>query len=60
MCKPSGKLFVEFYKALGADLRIFGFNGPYQAHAEGQVDGQENALVIAEENGLYEAASISV
>jgi TRAP-type C4-dicarboxylate transport system substrate-binding protein len=45
-------LFVEFSKALGADLRMFGFNLLYQAPAEGQVDGQENALVIAEENRL--------
>jgi TRAP-type C4-dicarboxylate transport system substrate-binding protein len=47
-------LFVEFYKALGAEPRIVGFNRLYQALAEGQVDGQENPLVIAEENRLYE------
>jgi tripartite ATP-independent transporter DctP family solute receptor len=54
MRTPCGKLFVEFYKALGADPRIVGFNRLYQALAEGQVDGQENPLVIAEENRLYE------
>jgi tripartite ATP-independent transporter DctP family solute receptor len=54
MRTPGGKLFVEFYKALGAEPRIVGFNRLYQALAEGQVDGQENPLVIAEENRLYE------
>ena len=54
MRTPGGKLFVEFYKALGAEPRIFGFNRLYQALAEHQVDGQENPLVIAEENKLYE------
>ena len=33
---------------------IVGFNRLYQALAERQVDGQENPLVIAEENKLYE------
>src|SRR5260370_30389080 len=54
MRTPGGKLFVEFYKALGAEPKIVGFNRLYQALAEGQVDGQENPLVIAEENRLYE------
>jgi TRAP-type transport system periplasmic protein len=54
MRTPGGKLFVEFYKALGADPRIVGFNRLYQALATGEVDGQENPLVIAEENRLYE------
>jgi TRAP-type transport system periplasmic protein len=54
MRTPGGRLFVEFYKALGANPRIVGFNRLYQALAEGHVDGQENPLVIAEENRLYE------
>jgi len=54
MRTPGGKLFVEFYKALGAEPKIVGFNRLYQALAERQVDGQENPLVIAEENKLYE------
>lgn len=54
MRTPGGKLFVEFYKALGAVPWIVGFNRLYQALAESQVDGQENPLVIAEENRLYE------
>jgi hypothetical protein len=49
MRTPGGKLFVEFYRALGAEPKIIGFNKLYQALAEGQVDGQENPLVIAEE-----------
>jgi TRAP-type transport system periplasmic protein len=54
MRTPGGKLFVEFYRALGAEPRIVGFNELYQALAERRVDGQENPLVIAEENRLYE------
>ncbi len=54
MRTPDGRLFVEFYKALGAEPKIFGFNKLYQALAERQVDGQENPLVVAEENKLYE------
>jgi len=30
MRTPGGKLFVEFYKALGADPRIVGFNRLYK------------------------------
>jgi tripartite ATP-independent transporter DctP family solute receptor len=54
MRTPGGKLFVEFYKALGAEPVVVGFNKLYQALAVRQVDGQENPLVIAEENRLYE------
>jgi tripartite ATP-independent transporter DctP family solute receptor len=54
MRTPGGKLFVDFYKALGAEPKIVGFNRLYQALADRQVDGQENPLVIAEENKLYE------
>ena len=41
MRTPGGQLFIEFYKALGAEPRIVGFNRLYQALADGQVDGQE-------------------
>jgi TRAP-type transport system periplasmic protein len=54
MRTPGGKLFVEFYKALGAEPKIVGFNRLYQSLAAHEVDGQENPLVIAEENRLYE------
>jgi tripartite ATP-independent transporter DctP family solute receptor len=54
MRTPGGKLFVEFYKSLGAEPKIVGFNRLYQALAEREVDGQENPLVIAEDNRLYE------
>jgi TRAP-type transport system periplasmic protein len=54
MRTPGGRLFIEFYKALGAEPKIVGFNQLYQALAERRVDGQENPLVIAEENKLYE------
>jgi tripartite ATP-independent transporter DctP family solute receptor len=51
---PNGKLFIAFYKALGADPKIVNFNRLYEALAKGEVEGQENPLVIAEENKLYE------
>jgi TRAP-type transport system periplasmic protein len=51
---PNGKLFIGFYKALGADPKIVNFNRLYEALAEREVDGQENPLVIVEENKLYE------
>ncbi len=51
---PNGKLFVAFYEALGADPRTVNFNRLYEALARHEVDGQENPLVISEENKLYE------
>jgi TRAP-type transport system periplasmic protein len=51
---PNGKLFIAFYKALGAEPRIVNFNRLYQALANKEVDGQENPLVIVEENKLHE------
>jgi TRAP-type C4-dicarboxylate transport system substrate-binding protein len=51
---PNGKLFIAFYKALGADPQVVNFNRLYEALAKHEVDGQENPLVIAEENKLYE------
>jgi tripartite ATP-independent transporter DctP family solute receptor len=51
---PNGKLFIAFYKALGADPKAVNFNRLYEALAKGDVEGQENPLVIAEENKLYE------
>jgi TRAP-type transport system periplasmic protein len=51
---PNGKLFVSFYKALGADPKALNFNRLYQALANGDVEGQENPLAMVEENKLYE------
>jgi tripartite ATP-independent transporter DctP family solute receptor len=51
---PNGKLFVAFYKALGADPKALNFNRLYQALAKGDVEGQENPLAMVEENKLYE------
>jgi tripartite ATP-independent transporter DctP family solute receptor len=51
---PNGKLFVAFYKALGADPKPLNFNRLYQALAKGDVEGQENPLAMVEENKLYE------
>jgi tripartite ATP-independent transporter DctP family solute receptor len=51
---PNGKLFVDFYNALGATPKIVDFDRLYQALASHEVDGQENPLVDAEDNKLYE------
>jgi TRAP-type transport system periplasmic protein len=51
---PNGKLFIAFYKALGAEPTAMNFNRLYQALAKGDVEGQENPLTMVEENKLYE------
>ncbi len=51
---PNGRLFLAFYRALGADPKAVNFNRLYEALANREVEGQENPLVIAEENKLYE------
>jgi len=51
---PNGKIFIAFYKALGAESKIVNFARLYRALADGEVEGQENPLVIAEDNKLYE------
>lgn len=51
---PAGKLFVDFYESLGAEPKVINFNRLYQALAAREVDGQENPLVVAEENRLYD------
>jgi tripartite ATP-independent transporter DctP family solute receptor len=50
---PNGKLFIDFYNALGAAPKIVDFNRLYQALAAHEVDGQDNPLVDAEDNKLY-------
>jgi tripartite ATP-independent transporter DctP family solute receptor len=51
---PNGRLFVDFYSALGATPKIVDFNRLYQALAAHEVDGQENPLVDVEDNKFYE------
>jgi TRAP-type C4-dicarboxylate transport system substrate-binding protein len=51
---PNGRLFVDFYNALGASPKIVDFNRLYQALAAREVDGQENPLVDVEDNKFYE------
>jgi TRAP-type transport system periplasmic protein len=51
---PNGKLFIDFYNTLGATPKIVNFNRLYKALSAREVDGQENPLVAAEDNKLYE------
>jgi TRAP-type transport system periplasmic protein len=54
MRTPGGALFVDFYETLGAKPKIVGLNKLYNALADREVDGQDNPLVLIEEQKLYE------
>jgi tripartite ATP-independent transporter DctP family solute receptor len=51
---PNGKLFIDFYNTLGAVPKIVDFTRLYKALAAREVDGQENPLIVADENKFYE------
>ena len=51
---PDGEMFRDFFRTLGAEPVSLNINQLYGALKEGRVDGQENPLVIAETNKLYE------
>lgn len=51
---PDGEMFRDFFRTLGAEPVSMNINQLYDALKEGRVDGQENPLVIAETNKLYE------
>jgi TRAP-type transport system periplasmic protein len=51
---PNGKLFIDFYNALGAAPKIVNFNRLYRALAAHEVDGQDNPLNDVEDNKFYE------
>lgn len=51
---PDGEMFRDFFKGMGAEPVSLNINQLYNALKEGRVDGQENPLVVAETNKLYE------
>lgn len=51
---PGGQIFNEVFEALGATPVTVSVDRLYGALRDGQVDGQENPLVVCEENRLYE------
>ncbi len=51
---PDGEMFRDFFRTLGAEPVSMNINQLYDALKEGRVDGQENPLIIAETNRLYE------
>lgn len=51
---PDGDMFRDFFKTVGAEPVTLNINKLYDALKDGTVDGQENPLVIAETNKLYE------
>lgn len=51
---PAGRLFVDFFETLGARPTAINLNRLYAALAAGDVEAQENPLVMVEVNRLYE------
>lgn len=51
---PGGRIFTEVFEALGATPVTISVDRLYEALRTHEADGQENPLVVAEENRLYE------
>jgi len=51
---PGGQIFNEVFEALGAKPVTIPVDRLYGGLRDGEVDGQENPLVVCEENKLYE------
>lgn len=51
---PAGRIFTDVFEALGATPVTVSVDRLYGALRDGEVDGQENPLVVCEENKLYE------
>lgn len=51
---PGGTIFAEAFEALGAMPVLVSVDRLYEALRAREVDGQENPLVVCEENRLYE------
>lgn len=51
---PGGRIFTDVFESLGAIPVTISVDRLYGALRDGEVDGQENPLVVAEENKLYE------
>lgn len=51
---PGGRIFNEVFEALGATPVTISVDRLYSALRDREADGQENPLVVSEENKLYE------
>ena len=51
---PAGEMFNDFFTTIGAQPVTLNINKLYDALKTGEVDAQENPLVIVETNKLYE------
>jgi tripartite ATP-independent transporter DctP family solute receptor len=51
---PGARIIAEVFEALGATPVTVSVDRLYAALRDGEVDGQENPLVVSEENRLYE------
>jgi tripartite ATP-independent transporter DctP family solute receptor len=51
---PGGRIFNEVFEALGATPVTISVDRLYDALQDGEADGQENPLVVSDENRLYE------
>lgn len=51
---PAGRLFLDLFQSLGAKPKAINLNRLYEALRTGEVEAQENPLVVMEFNGLWE------
>ena len=54
---PAGRVFADLFDSLGAVPVTVNIDRLYDALATREVDGQENPLVVTEENRLYEVSN---
>jgi tripartite ATP-independent transporter DctP family solute receptor len=54
---PAGRVFADLFDSLGAVPVTVNIDRLYASLREGEVDGQENPLVVTEENKLYEVST---
>lgn len=51
---PSNKLYIDVFKALGADPTIMNMGETFTSLQQGVIDGQENPITVIFSNKLYE------
>lgn len=54
---PAGRVFSDLFDSLGAIPVTVNIDRLYASLRDGEVDGQENPLVVTEENKLYEVST---
>jgi TRAP-type C4-dicarboxylate transport system substrate-binding protein len=54
---PAGRVFTDLFESLGATPVTVNIDMLYASLRDSEVDGQENPLVVTEENKLYEVST---